>query len=926
MPTGQAPHPGGPGEPCTLCFEPGRIGQGLGCGGTKMRHWFCSLCVVQLHQCPICRQGLALCTGPPPRETQDKDLSLARIRILATQNIWAPHDHIAAGTVQISSGWRRLRARRHHRPAPPSDRCAGRWQQRKTPQTTPQATSLTTRCRGAAYTSPASYQAAWDLTTMNVENYRAVTVALSICLPFAFGWLVGDGEWAMGLARNTHSHEWGDLSFRSGGLRPNDVIYRVMAAWSTWKKIPVPEWLRPVVKKAKQPPVCPPQLGTYGNAAVVKAAQSIEAPAHYWSSPSTPADRVNPTPAHSLGKTGTPDTLARPVHLFGPSRGRGAQPGPRSTAGAARALVPSRADQPSPRQERAAKRAVKRYPPTPQYCPDSTSAPTQGATTGDRGDLAPSNERGSTQHHARAATQPDAGARPEEPPGATNLQPTATPNPKRHQAPRNPTPAHGPQHPLTPARTEKKPAYTMTLRPGRRRLDHPSATWQRPRPRHLRQRVLPPRTPVHQGGHSVTGPTLACHNRSDQHWLKPSEGRATTQPRLDRLTCRPQTGRKTRCPNPHHPPHYPQHPACSASPRCPGNRAVPHVLLLRLRLRNLQHHNHLIRRHHHILVQHTTPQATTKTCQMGPQTWLHRRRPPHRQGPRQSKARAPSPAKTHDHHHVTWRLTQRRGPQAIQVRCRHHQPARDGTDPTESIAAGPEETAKRDRREGLDSRRAAQLAVMSTEATDKCDKSLMHYDTDVEMDLKRFENGPLGTGWHNTDEERPRDPQQPAPGAHAGEPAGNANPPPSTPMGDSAQRNAAADPRSDARATTAASPEMADAAGEAPCPQAIRQPEAETCAVPTTGHTDAAGQRTTHTADSPPVVLREERTEGAAGNAHASQPATVEEHVQLGATTSPAPEGMQGGPPPGAPKTKDILASICSKSAPTAGQGPRMDE
>ena len=34
----------------------------------------------------------------------------------------------------------------------------------------------------------------WDLNTMNVEHYRAVTVALSIRRPFAFGWLVGDGE------------------------------------------------------------------------------------------------------------------------------------------------------------------------------------------------------------------------------------------------------------------------------------------------------------------------------------------------------------------------------------------------------------------------------------------------------------------------------------------------------------------------------------------------------------------------------------------------------------------------------------------------------------------------------------------------------------------------------------------------------------
>ena len=34
---------------------------------------------------------------------------------------------------------------------------------------------------------------------MNIHNCRAGTVALTSCLPFAFGWLVGDGEWAMRL-------------------------------------------------------------------------------------------------------------------------------------------------------------------------------------------------------------------------------------------------------------------------------------------------------------------------------------------------------------------------------------------------------------------------------------------------------------------------------------------------------------------------------------------------------------------------------------------------------------------------------------------------------------------------------------------------------------------------------------------------------
>ena len=50
---------------------------------------------------------------------------------------------------------------------------------------------------------------------MNSENYRAVTVVLFTRLPFAFGWLVGDAEWAIGLVRGAHGQEWGDLFFRS---------------------------------------------------------------------------------------------------------------------------------------------------------------------------------------------------------------------------------------------------------------------------------------------------------------------------------------------------------------------------------------------------------------------------------------------------------------------------------------------------------------------------------------------------------------------------------------------------------------------------------------------------------------------------------------------------------------------------------------
>ena len=80
-----------------MCFEPGCTDHDLGCGGTATQHWFCNQCVVQLHQCPICRQWHPLCTGPAPREPQDKDPTLATIRMLVTQNILAPQEHVGSG-------------------------------------------------------------------------------------------------------------------------------------------------------------------------------------------------------------------------------------------------------------------------------------------------------------------------------------------------------------------------------------------------------------------------------------------------------------------------------------------------------------------------------------------------------------------------------------------------------------------------------------------------------------------------------------------------------------------------------------------------------------------------------------------------------------------------------------------------------------
>ena len=146
-----------------------------------------------------------------------------------------------------------------------------------------------------------------------------------------------------------------------------------------------------------------------------------------------------------------------PTYLSLSSAFIGTQPRPQNTAGATGAPAPSWPDPASPRQEHAAKRAARRYQPTPQHRLDSASAPPQGAPARDRSNPAPSSERRSTQHHRTAATQTDAGAGPEKHPGAKNPQPTASPRLTRNQALRNPTLAHGQHHPLSPPRADPEP-------------------------------------------------------------------------------------------------------------------------------------------------------------------------------------------------------------------------------------------------------------------------------------------------------------------------------------------------------------------------------------------------------------------------------------------------------------------------------------
>ena len=46
---------------------------------------------------------------------------------------------------------------------------------------------------------------------MNHDNWRTTVLTLTTRLPFTLGWLVGDAEWAMGMARGAHGHECGEF-------------------------------------------------------------------------------------------------------------------------------------------------------------------------------------------------------------------------------------------------------------------------------------------------------------------------------------------------------------------------------------------------------------------------------------------------------------------------------------------------------------------------------------------------------------------------------------------------------------------------------------------------------------------------------------------------------------------------------------------
>ena len=176
---------------------------------------------------------------------------------------------------------------------------------------------------------------------------------------------------------------------------------------------------------------------------------------------------------------------------------------PRRTTGATGALQPSQAHLSRPWQECAAKRAARRHSPSRGHHAGSTSAPPQGAATGDRGNPAPPTE--------------GENLRSEEPRNATNPQPAATPSPTRQRTVHSPVQTRKQHHPLTPPRinpatdsVQDSPAQPTTPETP---INHP-ATSQVPALAQARApRADAPTRAHHYGPHPVTpqpqAPTLA---------------------------------------------------------------------------------------------------------------------------------------------------------------------------------------------------------------------------------------------------------------------------------------------------------------------------------------------------------------------------------------------------------------------------------
>ena len=174
-------------------------GHDLGCGGTEQLHWFCSPCIANLWSCPLCRRPHRLCTAPPPRETQDEDLTLQTLRTLIRQNVW--NDGVGEDSPDVE--W--LDVLTDEDPATSAPRPPWRAPTWALPDPdadptvyVPDHEDYNDAPRGSLPPIGNLPGSSGYVSPMNQNNYRNIVVTLTTRPLIAFRWLVGDAEWAYG--------------------------------------------------------------------------------------------------------------------------------------------------------------------------------------------------------------------------------------------------------------------------------------------------------------------------------------------------------------------------------------------------------------------------------------------------------------------------------------------------------------------------------------------------------------------------------------------------------------------------------------------------------------------------------------------------------------------------------------------------------
>ena len=276
---------------------------------------------------------------------------------------------------------RRVVGRPHRRgpsdtspPAPPGAHQPGRCKTRtRTPRFTLPTTKTTTTRHRAACPPLATCRTVGARSAPRTKTTTATSSSPSPTrLRIAFGWLVGDAEWAMGIARGAHGAEWGDFFHRGGAMTPG-ATKRLMAAYPTWRGIPPPRSLESLIQRTLQPHIPPTRLGTYGIAAVARMMArgtrldgSSYSPRRNTATITTPLPRSRATTAtratdvRARTSAATSSTSPNPSTSAPPTPA--AEPHQQNAADAMRTTgdpAPCRASTvQSPRQERASKRAA----------------------------------------------------------------------------------------------------------------------------------------------------------------------------------------------------------------------------------------------------------------------------------------------------------------------------------------------------------------------------------------------------------------------------------------------------------------------------------------------------------------------------------------------------------------------------------------